>query len=426
MKIQSDVLRPFSIEVEQSQPEQAPVVSDRPQQESSSFPIQQSTLANARKNESMFSTSMQRAMLDAALITKPGTGTEIPTPAGTPAPEAAPEKSAPAGETPKGGEGLHHHIGYGKLKLNDKGPEVERLQGDLNRWREMNGLPKIAESGTFSTETQDAVKEFQRATNLKDTGETEDNTGLRLSLELDPQFQELNADVKERINAAYSSVQNDPKGRDNLLDLIDEKQFLYLISPEAQDAAIKGLMMEPGNPQMLGAIKHYLPDAAILENDPNYDNLSQEIKEKAMTTMFYRIGLYGGVGSASGDRHNVISSLVADPNFGKRSLDEQHQLLDIVSQNNDGPIGMNVTASNLERMLKGEAFTNLSAEMQTQVIDLIQNNVSIGSGTGNWPKKDNVENIIDLLRTPAFKALSEEEKRARLEQERKKVFFGDR
>ena len=322
MKIQTEVMGPFGIEVEQTQPEQAPMATEQTQTKSTSSIVQESKLAYSRKSESMFSTSMQRAVLDAALTTAPQP--ETLTPIGTPAPEAGTEKSAPAvGATPPGVEGSHYFFGYGKLKLNDKGTEVERLQGDLNKWREMNGLPPIAASGTFTTETQDAVKEFQRATNLKETGEIENNTGFRLELELDPQYQELNADVKERINAAYSSLQMDPKGRDNLLDLIDEKPFLYLVSSEAQDAAINGMMMDPGNKQLTDAVKHYLTDAAILENDPNYDSLPQEIKEKAMTTMFHRIGLHGGVGSATGDRHNNISSLVADPNFGKRSLAEQ-------------------------------------------------------------------------------------------------------
>ena len=92
----------------------------------------------------------------------------------------------------------------------------------------MNNLPPIEDSGTFTKETEDAVKEFQRAMNLKDSGVADENTTIRMNLELRPEFQELNGDVKEKISGAYSALQNDPKGRDNLLDLIDEKQFLYI------------------------------------------------------------------------------------------------------------------------------------------------------------------------------------------------------
>jgi peptidoglycan hydrolase-like protein with peptidoglycan-binding domain len=419
-KLQTDVIRSVGITEEQPQLEKVPVVSERPQ--NSSTLVQESKLGNARKNESMFSTSMQRAMLDSALITKPGT--ETPAPVGTPAPEVGAEKSAPAGATETGGEGVHHFIGYGNLKLNDQGPEVERLQDDLNKWRAMNNLPPIAASGTFTTETEDAVKAFQRATNLKETGTVEDSTGLRLNVEMSPEFQELNANVKEKFSAAYSAIQNDPKARENLLDLIDEKPFLYLVGPEAQEAAINGLMVNPGDKNVADSVKHYLTDAAILENDPNYDNLPQEIKEKAMNTMFYRIGLKGGVGGSG--RHNDISGLAADPSFGKRSLEEQRQLLDIVSENEDGPVGINSTSHTLNRMINDPSFQNLPAEMQTQVIDIMNNNVHLAAMSGNWPKDDNVRRMENLLQSPAFINASEEEKRAKLEAERQRIYIGDR
>jgi peptidoglycan hydrolase-like protein with peptidoglycan-binding domain len=351
---------------------------------------------------------MQRAVLDAALHVAP-----------KPAPET--ETTPPVGATPP--DERSSLIGYGNLKLNDKGPEVERLQADLNRWREMNGLPPIAKSGTFTIETQDAVKEFQRATNLKETGEMEDVTGRRLDLELRPFFQELNGNVKEKISAAYSALQNDPQGRNNLLNLIEEKPFRYLVGSEAQEAAINGLMVNPGNKNVADSIKYYLTDAAILENDPNFDNLTQEVKEKAMNTMFYRIATRGGVSQEG--RHNSISALIADPSFGKRSVDEQKQLLDIVTINEDGGVGINSTAGHLNRMLNNASFQNLSAEMQTQIIDIMQNNVAIAGHTDNWPKKDSVLNIESLIQSPAFIAASEEEKREMLERERTKVYIGD-
>ena len=87
---------------------------------------------------------------------------------------------------------------------------------------------------------------------------------------------------------------------------------------------------------------------------------------------------------------------------------------------------MNITGYHLKHMLEDPSFQKLSAEMQTQVIDIMHNNIDIASGTGNWPNKDNVQNIRDLIQSPAFKALSEEEKRARLEAERKMIYIGDR
>ena len=179
-------------------------------------------------------------------------------------------------------------------------------------------------------------------------------------------------------------------------------------------------MKDPGNKQVTDSIKHYLTDAAILENDPDYDKLPNEIKEKAMNTMFYRIALYGGVSSSG--RHNSISGLAADPNFGKRSLAEQNQLLDIVTANNDAPIGMNITGHTLTHFKNYSLeFQNLSAEMQTQVIDIMHNNVELANHSGNWPKKDNVENMIELLHSPAFQVALAEEKHKMLEAQRKKM-----
>jgi peptidoglycan hydrolase-like protein with peptidoglycan-binding domain len=407
-KLQSDVIRSSALpELEKSQPAPPAGVSERPQ--NSSFVVEQTQLAQARKSESMFSTTIQRAVLDAALNIAPAPAPETSTP-------------PPIGATPPDERLVT--IGYGNLKLDDKGPQVERFQDDLNTWRKMNNFPPIEVSGTFTKETEDAVKDFQRATNLKETGKVEDNTGLRLSLEMNPEFQELNANVKDKISGAYSALQNDPKGRDNLLNLVEQKPFLYLVGPEAQEAAINGLMVNPGNKNISDSIKHYLTDAAILENDPNYDNLPQEIKEKAMNTMFYRIGLWGGVGSEG--RHNEISGLAADPSFGKRSLEEQRQLLNIVAENDDGPVGINSTAGTLKRIINDPSFQNLSPEMQTQVIDIMNNNVHLAAMSGNWPKDDNVRHMRDLLLSPAFINASEEEKRAKLEAERQRIYIGDR
>lgn len=266
-KIQSGINSLGITQPEQPQVEKAPISSEQAQTQSTSSTVQEAKLANARMKESAFSGSLQKAMLDAALINASKTE-ETPAPVGTKAPDI--------GESAKTGKAL---------KLHDTGPEVEGLQHDLNRWRKENNLPEIQVTGVFTEETEQAVKDFQRATSLKDDGVFDEVTNKRLYLERKESFKQLDPDVKLRINNAYSALQNDPAGRDNLLSLVEDRQFSYLISPDAQQAAIDGLMQNPGN---LDSIKSMTLDAAILEKDKNFQKLPDEIKRQTMNTMFYK------------------------------------------------------------------------------------------------------------------------------------------
>ena len=88
-KLQNDVIKSVGIsEKDQAQPEQTAEVRERTQSQSSTTVVQESKLAYGKMNESAFSSSMQRAKLDAALIVAPETAPETPAPIGTTPPDA--------------------------------------------------------------------------------------------------------------------------------------------------------------------------------------------------------------------------------------------------------------------------------------------------------------------------------------------------
>ena len=88
-------------------------------------------------------------------------------------PQTKPEISVPK-TLPGGVEGMDKSTGVATQQLGpgSKGPDVEKLQKDLQRWRAMNGqdfsVPAI--TGEYNKETQDAVREFQAATGLTSDG----------------------------------------------------------------------------------------------------------------------------------------------------------------------------------------------------------------------------------------------------------------
>lgn len=396
-KIQSGINSLGITQSEQPQVEKAPVSSEQVQTQSTSSTVQESKLAYARMKESSFTGSMQRAMLDAALIVVPGKAEETPAPVGAKAPDIG------------SAEGVSR-----ELKLNDTGQEVSHLQSWLNDWRKANNLPEIQVTGVFTQETEQAVKDLQRATSLKDDGVFNENTRKRLFLE--DSIRKLDPEVKLRINNAYSALQNDPAGRDNLLNLVENREFHHLISPDAQHAAINGLMQNPGNQNTLDAMKEMFVHAAILEKDKNFQKLPDEIKRQTMDTMFYKAA-NGSLEST--ERFNLVAEFASDPNFGNRTMGEQKRLLETIAAHKD-----NFTAPSIQSLLDSESFKNLTPEMQLQVIDIAHNNTIYANDTGEWPEEHDVYKLLRLINDKSFIAASEDEKRGLLEERRKRIAIG--
>jgi Putative peptidoglycan binding domain len=130
---------------------------------------------------------------------------------------------------------------------NVKDPAVKDFQKEINEFRKSNGQTPIKEDGIFGPETKAAVKEFQRASGLKDDGVVGDNTRSRLRLENSPSFQSVDPDVKEQIRGKMNDFQKDPTNRQLLTTIGLDENFAKLSKSE-QEAALKDL---PGSASSL-------------------------------------------------------------------------------------------------------------------------------------------------------------------------------
>ncbi len=225
------------------------------------------------------------------------------------------------------------------LKLNSKGPQVEQLQKELNAWRRDNNMAEIQTTGVFSTETEQAVKDFQKATSLTESGIWDGTTMQRMELERSREYQALDPQIKREVTSAFAALEKDSAGQKNLVELVRDAKFAYLLSPDAQSSAIAGLMQGASSTQFLNLTKDLVLHAAILEKNENFKKLPEETKRAALNTMFYKPA-NGGLDAGNGT--NAVTELVTDPNFGKLTPKQQDQFLEIVRANpgTDTPLMM--------------------------------------------------------------------------------------
>jgi peptidoglycan hydrolase-like protein with peptidoglycan-binding domain len=295
--------------------------------------------------------------------------------------------------------------GPSELKLGSKGKEVETVQIQLNEWRAQNSLPPISTSGEFTEETAEAVRTFQRATFLPATGAMDSFTRPRLIVESDPNFKQLDHQTKLQFTNAYSQLENNPAGRENLLKLVTEPKFAHLISPDAQSAAISGLMASPTK-RTLSIVNKLVVDAAILEKNKNFNQLSEETKRETLNTIFSKAA-NGAIQVGEGE--NVIKDLVTNPNFAKLTQKQQSQFLEIVRDNPEF-----MTATYLERMMSD--IDQMSPEVRAKAINIVYDNAKEAlTQTGDWKRNDQrFDNLIGLLQDPSFIQSTPEEQLAQL------------
>jgi murein L,D-transpeptidase YcbB/YkuD len=161
-----------------------------------------------KKNEINITSSYQSRILHSVLDkAKPQTKSEIIIP-----------KTLPGGVETEKSSGVNTTT---QLGPGSKGPDVEKLQKDLQVWRAMNGqdgsTPAI--TGEYNKETEDAVREFQSATGLTADGLAGESTLSRMRLERDPKFIGLNKDVQDAIRKTFNESVNNPELRDKQVDL---------------------------------------------------------------------------------------------------------------------------------------------------------------------------------------------------------------
>ena len=117
-------------------------------------------------------------------------------------------------------------------------------------------------------------------------------------------------------------LENDPAGRENLLDLVKEPKFAHLISPDAQSAAINGLMASPTKSH-LAVINKKVTDAAILEKNRNFNKLPEETEREALVTLFLFKPPFGD--TAVPDME--VPDLVSNPDFGETNTETAKSIL---------------------------------------------------------------------------------------------------
>lgn len=224
-------------------------------------------------------------------------------------------------------------------------------------------------------------------------------------LKYSAEFKSLDPRVQSEVKSAYVALEKDPVGQKNLLELVHNPEFAYLLSPDAQSAAVNGLMQ---NPKGIKELKMLVLDAAVMEKNKNFNSLPEETKRNALGTMFSK-GMSAGFIEYNGT--NNISELVTDDNFGKLTPKQQDQLLEVVRMNPK----INIPAY-LEQMIGNSTFQNMDSGMQGRVINIMHENTSrAATTTGDWKKNDeNLSQLMDLLNDPAFIQASDDEKWAQL------------
>jgi hypothetical protein len=305
-----------------------------------------------KKNELNIASSYQSRILHSVLDkAKPQTKSEIIIP-----------KTLPGGvETEKSSGLATTQLGPGS-----KGPDVEKLQKDLQLWSAMNGqdgsVPAI--TGEYNKETEDAVREFQSSTGLTSDGLAGESTLARMRLERDTKFIGLSKDVQNQIRATFNESVNNPELRDkqvelrmkmetdryfskldpslqdrirstfqdfrnnpvameNLVDLTSSRDFGLYAPREAQFEAINSFRKNPEDKKHLSNIKDTLADYYQLDQ-----NLPKEYAGKSnpfLGVMFsYTENPIG---------RQALMNLSQNPNFSKVDFFQQQRIFDGLSKN---------------------------------------------------------------------------------------------
>lgn len=356
---------------------------------------QEKSLASEQKQVNFFSGTFRRAALE-SLLTAPPVRTEQPAaPIGANAPEVGGATSP-------------------DLKLGSTGPEVQWYQLVLNSWiRSQNkGLPDdkkmplIQETGVYSEETEKAVKDYQKSIGLKETGVVDSVTKQGLELEHHMRVNNLSDKTRNDIRSAFSALQNDPTGRANLIKLTENREFVHLLSPEAQSSAINGLMQAASDKGNLKFIEDAVFDAVVLEKNSAFQELPEATKRSALATLFLkrdREQLENGL--------STISDMVTSPSFGRLTPKQQDQLLEMIRANPDSstPVVLQIIVSN-------ETFQGMDEKMQARLIDIMHHNTMVSSMTGKWPTNSPTQgdDFLNLLDDPSFQQAPEGEKYAQM------------
>src|SRR5882672_851642 len=278
------------------------------------------------------------------------------------------DKNGTGGRAPT----THHTSGSnGSLHLGSSGPSVRALQHELNKWRaEQSPKQKpIAEDGSFTRETRQAVEEFQK-TNSIQTGSVKldlSSNGIadvrvqnRLRLENDPTFAKLSPDDKDLARKIVTSADRDGARSEPLFALLADPSFAKVGEPAQyrmlDTLSMRPLHLEPGSLTDAALVKEYTK----LAGNPEFRKLDPGVQ----ATIVNRLSnIARPLATASGSdlprqiRTGIdnLTRVATAPAFGRLTADDQRLLLGAMAMQPDDT----KLAGAIGSLLRSPQFENL-------------------------------------------------------------------
>lgn len=268
------------------------------------------------------------------------------------------------------------------------GPEVSKLQQDLNTWRMQNGKEPIKVDGKFGPSTEEALKEYQTSLGIKVDGLAGPNTKAQLEVNAMP----LDPEVKASIRFDLAQYENYPEARENLMKELRDPNFRALPS-ESQGTALFELSKNPSDPAHAANILNATKESAKMEIDPQFQSLDPQTKKLARFEMFKFADHPAGPFNLSG--------LFTDPAFGNLTPAQQNRILNTVTRNDPDQ------CPTLRAVLNSKGFEGMDEGTRTYVLSLAD---------GNAKDFDATVRMIALLNDPAFVSAPREEQWNQLRQ----------
>lgn len=269
------------------------------------------------------------------------------------------------------------------LGVGSRGPEVLKLQLQLNEWRVANGKQPIAEDQVFGQETEAAVLDFQKSTGLTADGLAGPQVKARLVLEKDPDFKRLDPSVQQKVCDQFIKTQSNPIARQNLQTVYKNAHFQNL-SPESQKLALAGLAENPKDPVHASNVQMTMKDADAMEHDPAFEKLPKETQRDLRRAMFRNCDSPGST---------ELFELSRNPAFVAMSREEQSKTIGIVYDNAKKQNGETVPTFMSDVINSRTWKTNANPAMRNTVLD---------SAKEAAPDQDKMRQLTNLLDDPKF------------------------
>jgi Putative peptidoglycan binding domain len=259
------------------------------------------------------------------------------------------------------------------LARNDKQkeplPEVKDMQRQLNDWRAANGKPPLKEDGFYGPKTEKAVREFQKASGLPETGKASVATQARMGLEENPKFKGLNDAVKTQVRAQMNAAGEDFSQLDNVKTLSTTEGFDKLSNAHAQQM-LTALSKSPGDASVAQGL-------AKLAGSEAFRNSSDATKTSLIDTLTQSPPM-------ADNKIDGALRLVGSSEFSKLSDTDKA----LVAEGLKGAKADPKYADSVKSLLSSPKFQAMSAAEKTAVLSQVK----------HYPDARSVGNIEKLIK----------------------------